>query len=279
MNGIFLVDKPAGLTSHDIVYQIRRKFNTKKVGHTGTLDPFATGLLIILVGKATKLAFLFDELDKRYTGTIALGKAYDTDDITGQVINEAPVDISASKLAETIQQMMPNYAQIPPSYSAIKKAGVKAYDAARSGKPLDLPPRLVNIYDFTYTIKDTTILFDTFVSKGTYIRSIARDLGLGLNTFGALSTLNRTMIGDYQLKDAKSVDLLEIDDLIDHTHLIKDTKVLVLNDFMIQLVKNGAALDERHTTLKEPFIVKDNAGTYIAYYTPDKNQYKIKYFF
>ncbi|MBG0762182.1 tRNA pseudouridine(55) synthase TruB [Acholeplasma laidlawii] len=279
MNGIFLVNKKAGLTSHDIVYQIRKKFNIKKVGHTGTLDPFATGLLIILVGKATKLAFLFDELDKQYDGTIVLGKSYDTDDTTGEVINEVPVLFAEDDLKAILDKIVPTYRQIPPSYSAIKKAGVKAYEAARSGKPLDLPAREVSIYDFTYQIKEHTIDFSTHVSKGTYIRSIARDIGLGLNTFGALSVLNRTKIGLYSQNMSKTVEDIELPDLIDHTLLFEGVKKIVLNDYLIKLVKNGVVLDERQTNINEPFIVQDEVGTYIAYYVPDNQQYKLKYLF
>src|SRR5690554_4722833 len=116
MNGIFLINKPAGMTSHDVVYQIRKKFNIKKVGHTGTLDPFATGLLIIMVGKATKLAFLFDQLDKKYTGTIVLGKAYDTDDTTGQVLDEKRTPIDKNKLDTFISTIKTSYDQVPPAY-------------------------------------------------------------------------------------------------------------------------------------------------------------------
>ncbi|NWH09998.1 tRNA pseudouridine(55) synthase TruB [Acholeplasma laidlawii] len=279
MNGIFLVNKKAGLTSHDIVYQIRKKFNIKKVGHTGTLDPFATGLLIILVGKATKLAFLFDELDKQYDGTIVLGKSYDTDDTTGEVINEAPVSFTEDDLKAILNRIVPTYKQIPPSYSAIKKAGVKAYEAARSGKPLDLPAREVSIYNFTYQINKQTIDFSTHVSKGTYIRSIARDIGLGLNTFGELSVLNRTNIDSYSQNMSKTVEDTELPDLIDHALLFEGVKKIVLNDYLIKLVKNGVVLDERQTTLNEPFIVQDEMGNYIAYYVPDNQQYKLKYLF
>jgi len=279
MNGIFLVDKPHGVTSHDVVYQIRKKFNIKKVGHTGTLDPFATGLMIILIGKATKLAFLFDELDKRYTGTIELGKAYDTDDITGQVLNDAPVHIDKLVLSKAINQIKPVYEQVPPTYSAIKKGGIKAYEAARKGQPLTLSSKTVSIYQFDYQIKAQSILFETHVSKGTYIRSIARDLGLLLNTFGALSVLRRTMIGRYALKDAKPVEMLDTKDLIDHKLLFQGVKTLVLNDYLVKLVKNGVALDDRQTNFNEPFIVTDQTGQYIAYYVPHDNQYKVKYFF
>lgn len=279
MDGIFLVDKPSGLTSHDVVFKIKKQFKLNKVGHTGTLDPFATGLLIILVGKATKLAFLFDELDKQYSGQITLGQAYDTDDVTGRVIDQRSVDFTKSMLEEVVQSMQPNYMQTPPNYSAIKKDGIKAYDAARMGQALQLSPRLVEIYAFNYEINDTIIDFNTHVSKGTYIRSIARDIGLKLNTYGALKTLRRTAIGNYAIEHAKALTQLSENDLIDHRLLFKNIPKLKLNDYLIKLVKNGVKLDERQITTDKPFVVVDQHDQMIAYYVPDNNAYKVKYFF
>lgn len=279
MDGIFLVDKPSGLTSHDVVFKIKKQFKLNKVGHTGTLDPFATGLLIILVGKATKLAFLFDELDKQYSGQITLGQAYDTDDVTGRVIDQRSVDFTKSMLEEVVQSMQPNYMQTPPNYSAIKKDGIKAYDAARMGQALQLSPRLVEIYAFNYEINDTIIDFNTHVSKGTYIRSIARDIGLKLNTYGALKTLRRTAIGNYAIEHAKALTQLSKNDLIDHRLLFRNIPKLKLNDYLIKLVKNGVKLDERQITTDKPFVVVDQHDQMIAYYVPDNNAYKVKYFF
>lgn len=279
MDGIFLVDKPSGLTSHDVVFKIKKQFKLNKVGHTGTLDPFATGLLIILVGKATKLAFLFDELDKQYSGQITLGQAYDTDDVTGRVIDQRSVDFTKSMLEEVVQSMQPNYMQTPPNYSAIKKDGIKAYDAARMGQALQLSPRLVEIYAFNYEINDTIIDFNTHVSKGTYIRSIARDIGLKLNTYGALKTLRRTAIGNYAIEHAKALTQLSENDLIDHRLLFRNIPKLKLNDYLIKLVKNGVKLDERQITTDKPFVVVDQHDQMIAYYVPDNNAYKVKYFF
>lgn len=279
MDGIFLVDKPSGLTSHDVVFKIKKQFKLNKVGHTGTLDPFATGLLIILVGKATKLAFLFDELDKQYSGQITLGQAYDTDDVTGRVIDQRSVDFTKSMLEEVVQSMQPNYMQTPPNYSAIKKDGIKAYDAARMGQALQLSPRLVEIYAFNYEINHTIIDFNTHVSKGTYIRSIARDIGLKLNTYGALKTLRRTAIGNYAIEHAKALTQLSENDLIDHRLLFRNIPKLKLNDYLIKLVKNGVKLDERQITTDKPFVVVDQHDQMIAYYVPDNNAYKVKYFF
>lgn len=279
MDGIFLIDKPSGLTSHDVVYRIRRKFNIKKVGHTGTLDPFATGLMIILVGKATKLAFLFDDLDKGYTGKIVLGTSYDTNDTTGNVLETSKVDMNTDLIKKVIHDLQPSYLQMPPSYSAIKVDGVKSYHAARQGKSLALEPRLVQIYKFNYKLDNESILFDTFVSKGTYIRSIARDIGKSLHTFGALENLRRTMIGTYQIGSAKSIEAISSEDLIDHKLLFEHTPKIELNDYMVKLALSGVVLDQRQTNIEEPFIVTDQSGNFIAYYEPKDNVYKVKYFF
>jgi len=279
MDGIFLVDKPSGLTSHDVVFKIKKQFKLNKVGHTGTLDPFATGLLMILVGKATKLAFLFDALDKRYTGQIILGKAYDTDDVTGKVIDELPVDYTKDMLAHAISTFKPNYMQMPPNYSAIKQDGIKAYDAARMGKALTLRPRYVEIYTFDYQAHTETIDFDTHVSKGTYIRSVARDIGQQLNTYGALQTLRRIAIGPYKIDDAKPLSDITSNDFIDHRLLFQNIQTLKLNDYLIKLVKNGVKLDERQITTDKPFVVVDKHDEMIAYYEPVHHEYRVKYFF
>ncbi|WP_025724693.1 tRNA pseudouridine(55) synthase TruB [Acholeplasma granularum] len=279
MNGIFLVNKPTGLTSHDVVFKVKKKFNLKKVGHTGTLDPFATGLLIIMVGKATKLAFLFEELDKRYTGKIVFGNKYDTDDITGQIIESKPFVYDADKLNQIIQSLMPSYNQLPPNYSAVKVGGQKAYEAARSGKPLELSKRLVKIYEFKYDYLNNELNFDAFVSKGTYIRSIARDIGENLNSFGALSLLNRTIIGKYSIKDAKTIDELEASNLIEDIKLLSHVRKLELSDYIVKLVKNGVHLDHRQTHIPEPFVVTDKNGNYIAYYEPLGDKFIPKYIF
>ncbi|HHX76064.1 MAG TPA: pseudouridine synthase, partial [Acholeplasmataceae bacterium] len=140
-------------------------------------------------------------------------------------------------------------------------------------------PRPVEIYAFNYEINDTIIDFNTHVSKGTYIRSIARDIGLKLNTYGALKTLRRTAIGNYAIEHAKTLTQLLETDLIDHRLLFKNIPKLKLNDYLIKLVKNGVKLDERQITTDKPFVVVDQLDQMIAYYVPDNNAYKVKYFF
>lgn len=278
-SGILLINKPSGMTSHDVVYHMRRQLNIKKIGHTGTLDPFATGLLILLIGNATKLAFMFEDLDKAYSGRIVFGKSYDTDDTTGEVIEENGLTPKLEEVETSIKKFLPTYHQLPPLYSAIKKGGIKAYEAARKGITLDLDKRLVSIYYFDIIKFEGYLDFKTKVSKGTYIRSIARDLGYELNTFGALSILNRTEIGDYSLDNAKTLEDVTINDLIPDKFLFTNIRKLALNDYMVNLVKNGVYLDERQTSVLEPFIVVDNHNNYIAYYEYIDKKFKPKYFF
>lgn len=279
MNGILLVNKPVGLTSHDVVHRVKKKLNLAKVGHTGTLDPFATGLLILLVGKATRLAFLFDDLDKTYEGTIVFGKLYDTDDITGQVINEKTADFGLDDIKEAMKDFVPSYEQLPPTYSAVKQGGIKAYEAARRGKALELTKRRVYIHSFDVKQFKKDLLFTAKVSKGTYMRSLARDLGEKLGTYGALSTLNRSHIGDFVVNDAKQMDDLALTDLIPDTKFFDTIRRVELNDYMIKLVKNGIYLDERQTTMETPFVVADSSGNLIAYYEKENQVFKPKYYF
>ncbi|CCV64504.1 tRNA pseudouridine synthase B [Alteracholeplasma palmae J233] len=285
MNGIFLINKPSGMTSHDVVFKIKKKFNLKKVGHTGTLDPFATGLLIIMVGNATKLSFLFDDLDKAYSAVMILNEKYDTYDITGNLVEKKDIIVSQDKLKNAIHFYNGlTYDQKPPMYSAIKIKGQKMYDLARKGIEVDIPKRNVTIYQLKQTseLMNNEFSFDAHVSKGTYIRSLALDIALKVNTVGTLKELNRTQIGTYFLKDAKSIDEVTEKDLITDQSLLEKSNKLELSPYLIKLVKNGVYLDERQIVTEEPFIVVDQNKQWIAYYdVVEKNttKYKPVYFF
>lgn len=269
MDGFLFIDKPIGMTSHDVVAKVKRKLKLDKIGHTGTLDPFASGLLILCLGKATKLAYLFSDLDKDYEGSIILGKHYDTYDVTGKVLKQDHPSLSEAMIKHTMQSFVGGYKQIPPMYSALKVDGQKLYDIARRGDEIDREPRDIKIYSFemTSTYQNQTFLFQTSVSKGTYIRSLAVDLATKLNTFGALSSLRRTRVGQYDLSMSKKIEEVELSDVLTLDTYFKDTDSITLNDYMIKLVRNGVYLDERQIKTKEPFIVKDENETIVAYYT------------
>jgi len=279
VNGILLVNKPNGFTSHDVVYYIKKKFNFKKVGHTGTLDPFADGLLIILINNATKLAYLFDSLDKEYQGEILFGKEYDTNDTTGNVTHEKDANFDLTKLKLAIEKITPSYLQIPPDYSAVKKDGIKAYQKAREGKPLNLKAREVYIYNFEIINFEKSLTFKTKVSKGTYIRSIARDLGHSLNTYGSLHKLTRTKINDYHLNEATNLEDLTLDKLISDREIFKNYPKIKFNDYISRLIANGTHLDNRNTDIQKNFIATNQLDEYLAYYEYINQKYIPKYFF
>jgi tRNA pseudouridine55 synthase len=268
MDGFLFINKRAGMTSHDVVYKVKRKLKLDKIGHTGTLDPFASGLLILCIGKATKLQSLFLNENKVYEGTILLGKHYDTYDHTGQLLATCDQEIDEQKLKEAVQKMNQTYMQYPPMYSARKHEGRKLYEMARKGETVDVEPREVHIYDFKMTspLKDHSFDFIATVSKGTYMRSLAVDLAKNLDTYGALTRLNRVKIGSYDISQTKTIEDVTTDDIITLDTYFKDEPSIILSDYLCKLVKNGVYLDERQTNTTKNFIVKNESGEMIAYY-------------
>ncbi len=277
MDGFLLVDKPKDMTSHDVVLYLKRKLKLKKIGHTGTLDPFASGLMIMCIGKATKLADMFLNSDKSYEGRIVFNKHYDTYDTTGVVVKEKSLDVNLKAVDEAINDMIKPYDQLPPMYAAIKVDGKKLYEHARAGHEIKRDKRPVEIYDFkrTSVLENNAFNFQISVSKGTYIRSVAVDLANKLNTYAALSELRRLSIGTYDLKDAKQIDDITLENMLQLETYFKDYPKIVLNDYMVKLVKNGVYLDDRQTTMDRDFIVYNEQNEMIAFYQRiDKNTYK-----
>jgi tRNA pseudouridine55 synthase len=203
---VLLVDKPSGFTSHDIVAIARGAMANRRIGHTGTLDPFATGLLVLLVGQATRLAQFVDGEPKVYEATFRFGGETDTDDATGSVIREtAPPRRDAVDRA--IESLTGSIDQIPPAYSAKQSGGVRAYDAARRGQPLDLPPSVVVVHRWTVIARDETSLSARIeCSGGTYIRSLGRDLGRLSGSAAHVSALRRLSSGRFAVGDACSLE-------------------------------------------------------------------------
>ena len=205
MDGIVLVDKPQGPTSHDVVSKIRRIFNTRKVGHAGTLDPMATGMLVIGVGRATRLLGYLTASDKEYVGTIRLGQATNTDDAEGEIIQSSSTrDVSDSMIYEALREFRGHISQRPSSVSAIKVDGKRAYARVRSGEDVQLPAREVTIHDCEVLSIENHAELDVIdvtvrvvCSAGTYIRAIARDLGDVLQVGGHLTRLRRTRSGSF----------------------------------------------------------------------------------
>ncbi len=210
-NGILVVDKSEGWTSHDVCAFIRSRFRIKKVGHAGTLDPLATGVLVVLLGQSTKKSKVLSSCDKEYFGTIQLGIKTDTQDISGTVIAEKDWrHISETDIRQAFQKFTGVLEQTPPMVSALKHQGVRLYQLARAGKTVDRPKRSVTVYDFRIEeLNLPKIKFFARVSKGTYLRTLVNDLGEALGSFAALSQLRRVRSGSFTLGDAVTVEQLK----------------------------------------------------------------------
>ena len=209
--GILLVDKPQGITSHDVVDRVRRIYRMKKVGHAGTLDPMATGLMIILVGKATKVSQYMMSMDKEYTGTMKLGEETDSQDADGEVVvtKEVP-ELSKEQVSAEMKTFLGDQYQTPPMFSAKKVNGQPLYKLARKGKTIAREPRVINISKFEMTdFRLPEISFLVGCSKGAYIRTIAHDLGQKLGCGAHLNVLRRTAIGKFRIEKADTLEVLK----------------------------------------------------------------------
>jgi len=210
--GLLLVDKPPGVTSHDVVAIVRRVLGTRRVGHTGTLDPFATGLLVVLTGRGTRLIPYIDGEPKVYEATIRFGAETDTDDVTGSIAREAAPP-SESALADAVAQLTGVIEQMPPAYSAKKIAGTRAYSAARRGVALELRPSRVTVHGWELgRLTNDELTARITCSGGTYIRALARDLGRLTNSAAHLSALRRVASGAFAVDDAATLDQLRTGD-------------------------------------------------------------------
>jgi len=204
LDGALLVDKPAGPTSHDVVETVRRQFNLKKVGHCGTLDPNATGLLVLVLGRATKLSEKLMSDDKAYAGTVKFGETTDSYDADGEVVGALPVPpMTLEELNEAAAGFLGDQMQVPPMVSAVKKDGVPLYKLARKGVEVERKPRLIHIYNFRFTdYQEPLGWFRIACTKGTYVRSIAHELGQQMGCGAHLATLRRVSSGKYDVEQA-----------------------------------------------------------------------------
>lgn len=249
MDGIIIINKPSGCTSHDIVSKIRKKLNIKKVGHTGTLDPLATGVLPILLGNATKLSKYLINHDKEYIATIKLGVKTDTADIEGIVLEKQEVpQISEKQIIEVLDSCIGKQKQIPPMYSAIKVKGKKLYEYARNGENIEVEPRDIEIYNIELIqYKDNNIKFKVACSKGTYIRSLCENIAQKLNTIGTMLELKRTQVGIFKIEEATELEEL-LTNGINEENLITTEKLfakrpkVILNQNQLKSFLNGVKL-------------------------------------
>ena len=256
MDGIIVINKEKGYTSHDVVAKLKKKLNISKVGHTGTLDPNATGVLPILIGKGTKFSKYLINHDKIYDAQIELGKKTDTADIEGKIIEEKNVDTEYIKqnLAKVLEGFIGKQEQIPPMYSAIKKNGKKLYEYARKGEKVEIQPRNIEIYNLdliNINEKEQQITLRVSCSKGTYIRSLCEDIAKSLNTVGYMLNLNRIKVDRFDI--SKSVTLQQIENSNNNYEFINKNIITVeelfdkkeeisLDDKKLKLFLNGVKL-------------------------------------
>jgi len=249
VSGVLVVDKPIGLTSHDVVQVIRRGTGIRRAGHTGTLDPRASGVLVILIGPAVRLSEYVSASDKRYQATIRLGSSTDTYDSEGTITSSASVDdITEDYFNEVLQHFVGEIEQVPPPYSAVKVQGRKAYDMAREGEEFELIPRIINVYSLEileWALPEVVV--DVYCSSGTYVRSLANDLGKELGTGAHLVGLRRTKSGRFTLRDAVPLRRLqEAFDagnwyrfLIPAAEAMADWPMVELDADQVELVRHG----------------------------------------
>lgn len=275
MQGAIIVNKAPDMTSRDVINILNKKFNTKSIGHTGTLDPIAEGVLVCLIGKYTKLTDILINHDKEYIASFKLGILTDTLDITGKILKEEKINLTKEEIQKTILSFKGTYNQEVPIYSAVKINGKKLYEYARNNEEITLPKREVNIYDIELLNIDKDIItIKTKVSKGTYIRSLIRDIGLKLNTNATMTKLIRTKLGKFTIEESYTLEdiqndnykLLSLEDLI-------NLDTININEEMLFKIKNGQIID--YQTNK--YILYKYNNQDIALYKPYQNN-KIKPF-
>lgn len=279
-NGILMVNKPSGITSRDVINIVGKTLNTKKVGHTGTLDPMATGVLVLCLGNALKVCELITANDKEYIAKVILGIETETLDTTSPIINTKKTNITKEEIEKVLNSFKGSYLQEVPKYSAVKINGKKLYEYAREGKEIELPKKMVTIYDIqlvsdiTYYNDTTTFYIKTTVSKGTYIRSLIRDIGYKLNTYGCMDSLERTRQGIFNIDNSNTLEeiknnnykLLSIEESLPNIPLVQvDNKTLFK-------IKNGVKLKKFFDG--DMAIIKDK-NKVVAIYKNDLNVSKL----
>ncbi len=270
MNGFLLINKPKDWTSRDICNKISHILHYKKVGHIGTLDPFATGLLIVMIGNATKTSSLFDDFSKTYEANLVFGKQTNTGDVMGEVIKEKPVINLTKEVCESaVKSFIGTYSQLPPMTSAIHVNGVKLYQLAHQGIEVEREPRNVTIYDAkVLDFNGNSLTFEANVSKGTYIRTLGEDIAKRTNNVGYLGSLNRTSIGPITLSNEHVINIEEVseDKIIPISDLITFIPTLELAGPVINKVKSGVTLSLNNAHQAEKVLLVDQDKNALAIY-------------
>ena len=260
MNGIVIVDKPQDWTSQDVTARLRRVFNTRRIGHGGTLDPMATGVLPVFVGRATRGVEFFEHAEKTYETVLRLGLTTDTEDVWGETVAERPVEFTAEKLEQVLESFRGEIFQIPPMYSALKVNGQKLCDLARKGREVERKPRPITIHELTLLeVTDNTLRLRVRCSKGTYIRTLCKDIGEALGCGGCMAQLRRVTAGEYTIEE--SVPLQELLDAENPEKYLRGVDTMFRNYPEVKLTAN----QEKRCRNGNTFTMNLAEGTYRAY--------------
>jgi tRNA pseudouridine55 synthase len=280
--GVLHVDKPVGLTSHDVVNKVRRLSGIRRVGHSGTLDPLATGLLTLCLGQATRLVEYLVGLDKVYLVTIRLGQETNTYDGEGQITAEKPVEVTQQQLDNVLEQFRGQIEQVPPMFSAVKVDGQPLYRRARQGVDIERPARQVTVYDINQLSWQRPMLaLRISCSSGTYIRSIAHDLGQVIGCGGHVASLRRTAIGEISIEEATPLDQLQPESWRQHLRPLDSAvyhlPLIELPDENVQKVSHGQRIpieEVSHQTGDSPVRAYNQEGQFIGILIPVEGQWQ-----
>ncbi len=280
MDGMINIYKESGYTSHDVVARLRGILHTRKIGHTGTLDPMAEGVLPVCVGSATKLCETFTDHDKEYEAVMLLGKRYDTLDVTGVMTESHEVMSTEEEIVSAVKSFVGGYDQVPPMYSAKKIDGQKLYDLARSGKTVERKPVFINIYDIGILSVDLPrVRMRVKCGKGTYIRSLIDDIGSRLGCGAAMEELTRTKVGNFDISDAIRLSELErlsaedriSDVIITLTDIFSDLEGFIATPVISKLLRNGNVIDAKSIRQVSPHLSDAHDGQRVRMYDSEHN--------
>ena len=280
MNGLIVVNKDKNLTSRDVVNKVGRILGTKKIGHTGTLDPLATGVLVLALGEGLKLVNLLTSDKKEYIATVELGILTDTLDITGKVLEKRDCSLNRDELITTLNSFIGKSIQEVPLYSAVKVNGKRLYEYARNNIQVELPKREIEVFSIELLeFKKNSFSFKVCVSKGTYIRSLIRDIGKKLNVFCTMKDLQRTRQGQFTIENSYTISEIEQGnyDLISFYEALSGYEMIEVDDYLANKIKNGHILENRYTNDKIVFVNK-NKQVLAIYEVYKKDSKKMKPF-
>ncbi len=274
MDGVININKPAGMTSHDVVSRLRRILNMKKIGHTGTLDPDATGVLPMCVGRGTKLSEMLMSSEKQYRAELTLGISTDTQDSSGTVLKQRQVNVSEAEIRDAISQFIGELEQIPPMYSAIKIEGKKLYELAREGKEIEREPRKVVIHDIeieNINLDKNLVEMTVDCSKGTYIRTLCNDIGEALGCGGHMSALTRTRSGRFEIESTVTLEEIEqraqkndFGFITPLAEVLAEYRKVILAEKNAWRVRNGIKTSVAGVCEGETYRIFDEQGNFLA---------------